>query len=330
MVRQMSLADLEGFVERRNGEEVARFLDWEQPFTREAGMRLVEGAMQMGGPARGEWWVGTIDCEGRAVGDLAIHLSDDEKVAEVGYMLARSEWGNGYASEAVDRVVDYLFDDVQVGRIEAKVHPDNTASARVLERCGFLYEGTTRRSHWQAGEPSDDAVYGLLTEDRSRWKGRATDEPTMVDLVEVGPENYRDVLKLETHRSQRAHVAPVGHTIAAASFPEIVGGRPVEPWLRAVMADDEIVGLVLLSLGNDERRRTYLWRLMVDRLHQRRGIGGRVLEQVVAFCESRGDATLTVDWVPGIGSPRSFYMKHGFTPTGAVHDGEVEAVLRLG
>ena len=323
------MPDLDGFVERRNGEEVARFLDWEQPFTREAGMRLVEGAMQMDGPAPGEWWVGTIEKDGGAVGDLAIHLSDKARVAEVGYMLARSQWGKGYASEAVNRVVDYLFDDLRVGRIEAKVHPDNIASARVLERCGFVYEGTTRASHWQGASFSDDAVYGLLPEDRSRWRERPMESPEAVELVEIGPENYRDVMALRIHWSQRGHVAPVGHTIAAASFPEIVDGRPVQPWLRAIAADEEIVGIVLLSLADDERRRTYLWRLMIDRVHQRRGIGSRVLQQVVDLCRSREDSTLVVDWVPGIGSPSSFYMRHGFLPTGAVHDGEVEAVLQL-
>ena len=329
VLRQMELDDLDGFVERRNGEEVARFLDWEQPFTREAGLRLVEGAMGMDGPTAGEWWVGTLQREGRPVGDMAIHLSADSKVAEVGYMLARSEWGKGYATEAVERVVDYLFDDLRVGRVEAKVHPENTASARVLERCGFIYEGTTRASHWQGESSSDDAVFAMLPEDRSEWRERPRHQPN-VELVEIGPDNYREVMNLRTHWTQKAFVAPVGRTIAAASYPEIVDGRPVVPWLRAIKADDELVGVVLLALADDERGRTYLWRLLVDRLHQGRGIGRMVLDEVVRICRRRGDAALMTSWVPGRGSPDGFYLRYGFTPTGEMNDDEMEAVFELG
>jgi diamine N-acetyltransferase len=69
----------------------------------------------------------------------------------------------------------------------------------------------------------------------------------------------------------------------------------------------------------------YLWRLLVDRLHQRRGIGGRILERVADQCREWGATTLLTSWGEGPGSPRPFYLGHGFEPTGDIVDEETEA-----
>ena len=58
--------------------------------------------------------------------------------------------------------------------------------------------------------------------------------------------------------------------------------------MRAVYGDDELVGFVMLALVTAAHPEPYLWRLLVDRLHQRRGIGRRVLDLMVEECETRG------------------------------------------
>ena len=88
------------------------------------------------------------------------------KRAELGFGLQRPFWGNGYMSEAVRAVVDCGFDVLQLHRIEAEIDPRNTASARVLERLGFVREGLLRERWIIDGECSDGAIYGLLRTDR--------------------------------------------------------------------------------------------------------------------------------------------------------------------
>jgi diamine N-acetyltransferase len=74
----------------------------------------------------------------------------------------------------------------------------------------------------------------------------------------------------------------------------------------------------------------YLWRLLIDRGHQRRGIGRQVLDLIVADRRSKGDKRLVVSYKPGLGSPEPLYRKYGFVPTGKVDDdGEIEAGLDL-
>jgi diamine N-acetyltransferase len=63
---------------------------------------------------------------------------------------------------------------------------------------------------------------------------------------------------------------------------------------------------------------------LIDRLHQRRGIGGRVLELATDECRRRGDRALVTSWGQGKGSPAPFYLAHGFVPTGQMLEDEIE------
>ncbi|WP_019912637.1 GNAT family N-acetyltransferase [Paenibacillus sp. HW567] len=84
----------------------------------------------------------------------------------IGYFLAEAHWGKGIASEAVSRVVRFLFQEVEVNRIQAEVMPANEASKQVLLKNSFKYEGTLRQATlWSGKGIIDVEVYGLLRED---------------------------------------------------------------------------------------------------------------------------------------------------------------------
>jgi diamine N-acetyltransferase len=85
----------------------------------------------------------------------------------------------------------------------------------------------------------------------------------------------------------------------------------------------------MLALRTDHHPEPFLWRLLIDRRHQRRGIGGRVLDLIADECRSMGDPTLVTSWGEGKGSPRPFYVRHGFEPTGRQFDDETEARRQL-
>jgi GNAT superfamily N-acetyltransferase len=118
-------------------------------------------------------------------------------------------------------------------------------------------------------------------------------------------------------------------SFADALFPEVIDGAPVVPWMRAIEADGDLVGFVMLALTTEHHPEPYLWRLLIDRRHQRRGIGTLALDQVAAECRTMGDKTLLTSWVPGRGSPEAFYLARGFEPTGQIVEGEIEGRLAL-
>ena len=77
--------------------------------------------------------------------------------------------GHGYTTEAVQLLVDYLFGAKKKHRIQLVIVPDNAASKRIAEKCGFVYEGLARGAFFNAGRNHDVAVYGLLRTDPRPW-----------------------------------------------------------------------------------------------------------------------------------------------------------------
>ncbi len=288
---------------------------------------MIAELMELEGPTDDEWWMLTVadPSDSSVYGDLVVHLRQGGRTAEIGYTLARRAWGHGYAVEGTTALVEYLFETVGVTRVEAMLHPDNPASAMVLERVGLLFEGHTRSSFWLGDDNSDDWLYGMTRSDWDTWRNRPRQRPEHVELVEVTRAHLDAVIALATHRSQQRFVEPVADSLAEALVPPATHGETVIAWYRAVIADGEPVGFVMVGRSPSGDRAPYLWRLIVDRLHQRRGIGGEVIDLVADQCRRWGAAELQVSWVPGKGSPEPFFVSCGFVPTGTGVDGAIGA-----
>jgi RimJ/RimL family protein N-acetyltransferase len=327
LIRPVQPDDVVALHQRRNDPEVALYQNWALPFPMGRAREIITSIADTDGPEPGEWWMASVvESEiGDVIGDVAVKLTWAGRTAEIGYTFARDSWGRGYAVEAVNAIVDWLFDDIGVTRVIATLHPDNRASAMVLERTGFLFEGETRQSYWVGDDVSDEWVHGMLRSDRDLWAGRSRANPAQVGFVPVTAANHDEVHRLRTHKTQESFVAPMSHSFADALFPEVVDGAPLVPWMRAVLADDEIVGFVMLALSTEHHPEPYLWRLLIDRRHQHRGIGSRVLELIAEECLRNDNRSLLTSWVEGRGSPAPFYLGHGFVPTGRIVDEETEA-----
>jgi len=93
------------------------------------------------------------------------HIDEANRRAEVGYILDRSSWGKGYASEALQRIIDHCFDDLGFARLEADVDPENAGSLKLLERHGFEREGYFRKRWLIRGKWYDSVMFGLIKPD---------------------------------------------------------------------------------------------------------------------------------------------------------------------
>ena len=96
-------------------------------------------------------------------------LSAEHRRAEIGFALARTAWGRGYAREVVAALLAFAFDTLGLHRVEADVDPRNAPSIRTLEGAGFVREGCQRERYFMAGEVQDAVLYGLL---RREWAAR--------------------------------------------------------------------------------------------------------------------------------------------------------------
>ena len=146
-----------------------------------------------------------------------------------------------------------------------------------------------------------------------------------VHLREITDDNREAVRALRVRGRQKQFVASVSRSLKdAAKTPE------ANPWYRAVYRGDEPVGFVMLSwnpLAGPDKGRYFLWRLLIDKRYQKRGIGREVLTQISELVRADGATELLTSYEPGDGEPWPFYQKFGFEPTGEIDDGEI--VLRL-
>ncbi len=148
----------------------------------------------------------------------------------------------------------------------------------------------------------------------------------LVSLREITDANREAVKALHVAPAQEQFVGGVTESIEeAAATPEGA------PWYRAIYAGDEPVGFVMLSWNVTPAPGIigpwFLWRLLIDERHQRRGFGREALTHIVELIRAAGATELLTSYQPGDGEPWPFYERFGFEPTGNLEDGEI--VLRL-
>lgn len=104
-----------------------------------------------------------IEVDGKVAGGAGLEPREGSHrgVAILGYWLGKPYWGRGIATQAVRKLVKRAFAD-GFRRVEAHVFAANTASARVLEKCGFTLEARLRDSYIERdGAPCDELIYGI-------------------------------------------------------------------------------------------------------------------------------------------------------------------------
>ena len=170
LLRPFADADLEAFLAYRSDPEVARYQSWETPYPRAVAEEFVRRMKNMTVLLPGKWLQLVVERLGQpgVVGDVTLHLLDRHQ-AEIGFTLARAFQGNGYASEAVVRLLDYVFDEMQLHRVSATCDAANLASVRLLERVGMRREGHFLDHSWFKGAWCSEYLYAIL---RREWIAR--------------------------------------------------------------------------------------------------------------------------------------------------------------
>lgn len=100
-------------------------------------------------------------------GAIGLDLHGAHYRGEVGYWIGKPYWGQGFASEALRRVLQFGFEELDSNRIEANCYDYNIASARVMEKAGMIYEGTLRQYLFNELTKTFENVrfYGILKSD---------------------------------------------------------------------------------------------------------------------------------------------------------------------
>jgi ribosomal-protein-alanine N-acetyltransferase len=102
-----------------------------------------------------------VDINGEAAEGIAIRIGSDvhRYVGRLGYWLGEAFWGHGIMSEVVGAFTEFCFNNFSLQRLCAEVYANNPASARVLEKAGFVLEGRLRKNVIKDGKTLDSLLY---------------------------------------------------------------------------------------------------------------------------------------------------------------------------
>lgn len=95
-----------------------------------------------------------------------VRMNEDVSMVQIGYCIGKAWRHNGITAEALKAVMDFLFDIVDVNRIESRHDPQNPNSGKVMKKCGMKYEGTLRSSDRNNQGICDVCYYALLKSER--------------------------------------------------------------------------------------------------------------------------------------------------------------------
>ena len=168
VLRKPCMKDAKDIFRYASDEEVARYVLWE-PHRRLSETRMFVRSLRS--RCRAGWpssWVVVLRETGTVIGTIGfVWYSSENNSAELGYSFSREHWNHGYATQALKAVTDTLFRSLPLNRLEAQHDVRNPASGRVMQKSGFVREGTLRGRILNKGEYVDTALYAFL---RSDWE----------------------------------------------------------------------------------------------------------------------------------------------------------------
>jgi RimJ/RimL family protein N-acetyltransferase len=173
ILRRFRPEDLDSFVAYRADPNVARYQSWEN-FTRAEGVQFIDEMAAQHPDVPGQWFQIAIELKatGEMIGDCAVHaLAGEPHEAEIGFTLAPKFRGRGYATEAVGRLLDYLFGVRRKSRVLAITDIRNAPSIAVLERLAFSSDPAPREPIWFKSELCQERTYVL---EREAWYDRSS------------------------------------------------------------------------------------------------------------------------------------------------------------
>jgi RimJ/RimL family protein N-acetyltransferase len=169
-LRELTAADTDVLFDIHADSETMRYWSGPPMSDRSEVSELLGRATSAYAEQRSINWGVVLREPGTLVGAANLHaIVRQSRRAEIGYVLHRDHWGNGYNPEALTRILEYGFEELGLHRVEAELDPRNEASARAVERLGFVREGLLRERWIVEGEISDSLMVGLL---RSEWLSR--------------------------------------------------------------------------------------------------------------------------------------------------------------
>jgi ribosomal-protein-alanine N-acetyltransferase len=168
LLRKIARDDAADIFEYAADSETPRYMPWEPHQSIQATHDYLDGALEryrlrLPGP-----WAIVHKRDAKMIGTISFGAWErGHHWAEIGYVLNRRYWGQGYMTEAVRAIVAFGFRELGLNRIQARCDVRNSGSARVMEKAGMTCEGVLRQQLFEKGGYRDMKIYSIL---KSEWE----------------------------------------------------------------------------------------------------------------------------------------------------------------
>jgi RimJ/RimL family protein N-acetyltransferase len=170
VLRRPELSDAPVITALINDRDIAaNLLHVDHPYPDGMAEQWIQNVHESEGDGLSFRFVITRKADRQLIGSIGIHRDMQHQRGETGYWLGKAYWGQGCATEALRRVIQFGFEQLSLNRIQASYFVHNPASARVMEKAGMTFEFIMRQHYFKWGQCVDTGLYSIL---RADWEGQ--------------------------------------------------------------------------------------------------------------------------------------------------------------
>ncbi|MEX1031125.1 MAG: GNAT family N-acetyltransferase [Paenibacillaceae bacterium] len=166
ILRKMTMEDQHDLFEYASDPELTKYTIWDYHRTMEDSIYYLQHVLTQYENAQVTNWGIILKSNQKLIGTCGfVYWAPEHHRAEVGYALSRKYWKRGMMSEAIQEVISFGFDNMDLNRIEARCNTGNIGSERIMQKCGMTFEGIIREQLLIKGQFEDIKLYAVLKKD---------------------------------------------------------------------------------------------------------------------------------------------------------------------
>lgn len=166
VLRQITKEDAEDILNYLSDQDVMKHYGLEPFQSIEEALDEISWYQSIVKEKTGIRWGITLKGQDQVIGSCGfLNLVVPHSRSDIGFELHKDFWGQGIAREAVEAVITYGFENMNLQRIQALIEPPNHSSQKMVERLGFIREGLLRNFEFGCGKFDDLLMYSLLLQD---------------------------------------------------------------------------------------------------------------------------------------------------------------------
>jgi [ribosomal protein S5]-alanine N-acetyltransferase len=263
----------------------------------------------------------------RLIGACAMMIRNAEnKEGEIGYILNRSYWNQGYMSEAAARVISFGFERLGLHRIFATCDPANTGSYRVMEKNGMQREGYLREYRRFKGVWRDFLMYSILEKEWSERKHdsltKTASESAKVFEYREGDQKDLELIrplweKLKEHHMavsmyRKDYYSNFKFEIRKEKLLEKSRDGALYIDLVSALSKKEFIGYCVTSI--DAQKQGEIESIYVEKEYRGASIGDNLMKRALSWLESRAAGERVLRVAEGNEAVFAFYRRYAFYP----------------